>query len=283
MQTLVSGKNKQIKIDTEGIFTVIGEKINPTGRKKLAAALSEGNLDYVKELAASQVNAGSDLLDVNVGVPGVDEETVLPQVIKMLAEAFDIPFCLDSANSKALARALQVTPGKPLVNSVNGKQESLDAILPLVKERGAAVIGLTMDESGIPKDAESRVKVAGKILEAAGKYGIPTDDVIIDPLVLTVGAESQAGAVTLQTISRVRSEFGVNINVGASNVSYGLPERDTLNAAFLALTVGAGASCAITDPVKFTRVLRAIDLLLGRDSYAARYVKYCRARPIEKK
>jgi 5-methyltetrahydrofolate--homocysteine methyltransferase len=283
MQTLVSGKNIQIKIDTEGVFTIIGEKINPTGRKKLAAALVEDNLDYVKELAASQVNAGADLLDVNVGVPGVDEEKLLARVIKMLAEEFDLPFCLDSANSKALARALQVSPGKPLVNSVNGKQESLDAILPLVKERGAAVIGLTMDDNGIPKDAEGRVKVAGKILEAAGKYGVPTEDVIIDPLVLTVGAESQTGAVTLQTISQVRSEFGVNINVGASNVSYGLPERDTLNAAFLALTVGAGASCAITDPVKFTRVLRAVDLLLGRDAYAARYVKYCRAHPLEKK
>lgn len=283
MQTLVSGKNKQIKIDTEGVFTIIGEKINPTGRKKLAAALVEGNLDYVKELAASQVNAGADLLDVNAGVPGVNEEILLPRVIKMLADVFDIPFCLDSANSKALAQALQVTPGKPLVNSVNGKQESLDAILPLVKERGAAVIGLTMDDNGIPKEAEGRVKVAGKILEAAGKYGIPKEDIIIDPLVLTVGAETQAGAVTLQTISQIRSEFGVNINVGASNVSYGLPERDTLNAAFLALTVGAGASCAITDPVKFTRVLRAIDLLLGRDSYAARYVKYCRANPMEKK
>jgi 5-methyltetrahydrofolate--homocysteine methyltransferase len=283
MQTMVSGKNKQIVVDTDGVFTIIGEKINPTGRKKLAAALMEGNLEYVKSLAASQVNSGADLLDVNVGIPGVNEEELLPQVIKILAEAFDIPFCLDSANSKALAGALQVTPGKPLVNSVNGKQESLDAILPLVKEYGAAVIGLTMDDSGIPKEAEGRVKVAGKILEAAGEYGIPTEDVIIDPLVLTVGADSQASAVTLQTISRLRNEFGVNINVGASNVSYGLPERDTLNAAFLALTIGAGASCAITDPVKFSRVLRAIDLLLGRDSYAARYVKYCRAHPLEKK
>jgi 5-methyltetrahydrofolate--homocysteine methyltransferase len=283
MQTLVCGKTKQVKIDTEGVFTIIGEKINPTGRKKLAAALLEGNLDYVKELATNQINAGADVLDVNVGVAGSDEETLLSQVIKMLADAFDIPFCLDSPNPKALAKALPITPGKPMVNSVNGKLESLEAILPLVRERGASVIGLTMDEQGIPKDADGRVKIAGKIIEAAGKYGIPPENVIIDPLVLTVGAESQAGAVTLQTIARVRSEFHVNINVGASNVSFGLPERDTINAAFLALTIGAGATCAISDPIKFTRVLRAVDLLRGKDAYATRYVKYIRAHPLEEK
>ncbi len=282
MQTLACGKSKQVKIDSEGVFTIIGEKINPTGRKKLAAALLEGNLDYVIELATTQINAGADLLDVNVGVPGADEEVLLPQVVKMLADVFDVPFCLDSANPKALAQALPITPGKPLVNSVNGKLESLESILPLVRERGASVIGLTMDEQGIPKDAEGRVKIAGRILEVAAKMGIPAEDVIIDPLVLTVGAESRAGMVTLESIECVRREFGVNINVGASNVSFGLPERDTVNAAFLALTIGAGATCAITDPIKFTRVLRAVDLLRGKDAYAVRYMKYCRAHPLEK-
>ena len=276
-------RTKQVKIDTEGVFTIIGEKINPTGRKKLATALLEGNLDYVNELATNQINAGADLLDVNVGVPGADEEVLLPKVVKMLAEALDVPFCLDSPNPKALAQALPITPGKPLVNSVNGKQESLQAILPLVRERGASVVGLTMDEQGIPKDVDGRVKIAGRILEAAAKQGIPAEDVIIDPLVLTVGAESQAGVITLETIERVRREFDVNINVGASNVSFGLPERDTVNAAFLALTIGAGATCAITDPIKFTRVLRALDLLRGKDASAARYVKYCRAHPMEEK
>ena len=283
MQTLACGKTKQVKIDTEGVFTIIGEKINPTGRKKLAAALLEGNLDYVRELATNQINAGADLLDVNVGVPGADEVALLSQVVKMLADAFDIPFCLDSPNPKALAAALPLAPGKPMVNSVNGKQESLDAILPIVRERGASVIGLTMDEQGIPKDADGRVKIAGRILETAARFGIPPEDVLIDPLVLTVGAESQAGAVTLETIRRVRQEFKVNINVGASNVSFGLPERETVNATFLALTIGAGATCAITDPIKFTRVLRAVDLLLGKDAYASRYVKYCRLHPLEEK
>ncbi len=281
MQTLVCGKTKQVKIDADGFFTIIGEKINPTGRKKLAAALLEGNLDYILELAVNQINAGADMLDVNVGVPGVEEEALLPKVVKMLAEAYDVPFCLDSPNPDALAQALAVTPGKPLVNSVNGKQESLQAILPLVRERGASVIGLTMDEQGIPKDAEGRVRIAGRIIEEAAKLGIPPEDVIIDPLVLTVGAESQAGEVTLQTIRLLRSEFDININVGASNVSFGLPERDTVNAAFLAMTITAGATCAITDPIKFTRVLRAVDLLRGKDAYAARYVKYCRAHPQE--
>jgi 5-methyltetrahydrofolate--homocysteine methyltransferase len=283
MQTLVCGKTKQAKIDTDGVFTIIGEKINPTGRKKLAAALLEGNLNYVFELATNQIDAGADVLDVNVGVAGADEETLLTQVVKMLADAFDVPFCLDSPNPKALAQALSITPGKPLVNSVNGKQESLQAILPLVRERGASVIGLTMDEQGIPKDADGRVKIAGRILEAAARYGIPPEDVIIDPLVLTVGAESLAGEVTLETIQRVRTEFNVNINVGASNVSFGLPERDTVNAAFLGLTIGAGATCAITDPIKFTRVIRALDLLRGKDAYAARYVKYCRTHPLIEK
>jgi 5-methyltetrahydrofolate--homocysteine methyltransferase len=194
-----------------------------------------------------------------------------------------IPICLDSPNPKALANALPITPGKPMLNSVNGKQESLQAILPLVRERGAPVIGLTMDEQGIPKDADGRVMIAGRIPETAAKYGIPAEDVIIDPLVLTVGAEIEAGVVTLETIQRVQSEFKVNINVGASNVSFGLPERNTVNAAFLALTIGAGATCAITDPIKFTRVLRALDLLLGRDACAARYVKYCRAHPLVEK
>ena len=180
MQTLVCGKSKQVKIDTEGVFTVIGEKINPTGRKKLAAALLEGNLEYVKELATNQVGAGADILDVNVGVPGVDEVGLLTQVVKMLVDVFDVPLCLDSPNPQALARALAITPGKPLVNSVNGKQESLQAILPIVRERGASVIGLTMDEQGIPKDADGRVKVAGKILEAAARA--ETDEEVLSEI-----------------------------------------------------------------------------------------------------
>ena len=283
METMLRGRSKTVKVSPQGAFVMIGEKINPTGRKKLAAALQAGDLEYVRGLAQAQIDGGADLLDVNVGVPGVDEPALMRTVVSLLAETFDLPFCLDSADPKTLAAGLAVAPGKVLINSVNAKPASLEAVLPLAKEHSAAVIGLTMDADGIPATAPARLAAAGQILEAAARYGIPAEDVIIDPLVLTVGADSQAAAVTLKPIALVRAELGVNINIGASNVSFGLPERDTVNLAFLALAIGAGATCAITDPVKYARTLRAVDLLLGRDNYAMRYVKYCRAHPVEAK
>ncbi|MCK4693012.1 MAG: dihydropteroate synthase, partial [Anaerolineales bacterium] len=259
MQTiLISGKS-EVKIDTEGPFIIIGEKINPTGHKKLATALREEDYDYVRELARKQVEAGADVLDINVGVPELDEVSLLPRVIEIVTSEVDVPICLDSANHEALAAGLAVAPGKSLVNSVNGEQASLEAVLPIIKDYGAAVIGLTMDDDGIPNDVDVRVAIAGKILERAAKIGIPTEDVVIDPLVLTIAADSNAGVVTLQTIEKVRREFGVNINLGASNVSFGLPDRHTINQAFLALAAVAGATCAITDPLKLTSTIRAID------------------------
>ncbi len=282
MKTELTSKTKKAIIDTEGPFVVIGEKINPTGRKKLAAALQDGNLDYVRDLANKQIAAGADILDVNVGVPGVDDVALIQQVVKLLAEEFDVPLCLDSPNPEALAAALPLCPGRTLVNSVNGEEKSLSAVLPLVKEHGAAVIGLTMDEDGIPNDAEGRLAIAEKIIERAAKLGIPADDIVIDPLVLTVGADPKASSVTLQTIDMVRREFGVNVNIGASNVSFGLPERDVVNLAFLSMAIYAGATCAITDPMKYTLHIRATDLLRGRDANAMRYLKYYRAHPPEK-
>ncbi len=189
----------------------------------------------------------------------------------------DIPLCLDSANPDVLAAGLAVAPGKPLVNSVSGEEKKLATVLPLVKERGAAVIGLTMDDTGIPKTAEERVAVAEKILERAAKMGIPAEDVVIDPLVLTVGSDSKAALVTLQTVELLRKEFGININLGASNVSFGLPERPTVNAAFLTLAIQLGATCSITDPIKLGQTVKAADLLLGRDDNSMRYLKYFRA------
>ena len=281
MKTIITSETKTVTIDTEGPFTIIGEKINPTGRKKLAAQLKERNFDYVRGLAKKQIEAGADILDVNVGVPGEDEVVLLPEVCKVVMEATDVPLCIDSANSEALAAALAVVPGKPLVNSVNGEEASLEAVLPVVKEFGAAVIGLTMDNDGIPNDPEVRLSIAEKILERAAKIGIPTEDVVIDPLVLTIGADSKAGLVTLQTIERVRDTLGVNVNLGASNVSFGLPERHTINQAFLALAIAAGATCAITDPMKLSLTIRAIDLLRGRDDYAGRYIKHYRKMTAE--
>jgi 5-methyltetrahydrofolate--homocysteine methyltransferase len=278
MQTLLKSKTNKVSITTDGPITIIGESINPTRRKKLTAALLSGEMDYIFELAKSQIDTGADILDINVGAPGVDEVSVLPKVALAVAEQFDIPVCLDSSNRLALAAALKVMPGKPLVNSVNGEEANLSGLLPIIKEYGAAVIGLTMDENGIPADAETRKKIAGKILERAAKLGISPEDVVIDPLVLTVGADQNAGKVTLQTIEMVCSEFGVNINLGASNVSFGLPDRQTVNQAFLALGAGAGASCVITNPEKLTPIIRASDLLLGRDPFAGRFIKDFRKR-----
>jgi len=281
MNTLLKSQTREVSISAEGPIVIIGEKINPTGRKLLAAAYREGNLDYVRELAQKQVAAGADLLDVNVGVPGLDEVELLPKIVAAVASFVDVPLCLDSANVQALAAALPLAPGKPLVNSVNGEEASLASVLPLIKDRGAAVIGLTMDERGIPNDPETRISIAGKILERAARLGIGPEDIVIDPLVLTVGADTNAGVVTLRTIEGVRKEFGVNINLGASNVSFGLPERHTINEAFLALAAGRGANCVITDPMKHTLMIRAIDLLMGRDAYGARYIQYYRTLPKE--
>ena len=282
MKTILTSKTKKATISTDGPFVVIGEKINPTGRKKLAAALQEGNLDYVRDLAQKQIEAGADILDVNVGMAGTDDVEFLPKIVKMLVEEFDIPLCLDTPNPKALAAALPLVQGRALVNSVNGEEKSLEAVLPIVKEHNAAVIGLTIGEGGISNDPEKRLEAARKIIERAAQIGIPIEDIVIDPLVMTVGADSNAGLVTLTTIELVRKEFGVNVNLGASNVSFGLPERDVINQAFLALAIGAGATCAITDPMKYSLTLKAIDLLRGRDSYGAKYLKYYRAHAPEK-
>ena len=276
MQTLLKSNEQEVRIDTDGAVTIIGEKINPTGHKKLANALKEKNFEYIRELAYRQVKAGAHVLDVNVGAPGVDEISMLPEVVKIVNSCTDAPLCLDSNNSEALAAALKVTPGKPLINSVNGEESKLESILPLVKEFDAAVIALTMDDEGIPKDAETRLSIAGKIIDRATKMGIPKENVVIDPLVLTVGADQNAALVTLKTIELVRKEFGVNINLGASNVSFGLPERQTINQAFLALSFGVGASCVITDPEKLSLTILACDLLLGRDLYGKRYLTHIR-------
>ena len=277
MHTILKSATREVIIGIDRPFVMIGEKINPTGRKKLAAALTEGNLDYVRQLAESQVAWGAEVLDINVGVPGLDEVAVVKKLMEMLAPVVDVPFCLDSANPQVLAAGLAAAPGKPLVNSVSGEEKKLETVLPLVKERGAAVIGLTMDDKGIPKTPEERLSVAEKIIERAAKMGIPVEDIIIDPLVLTVGSDSKAAMVTLQTVELLRKEFGVNINLGASNVSFGLPDRPTINQAFLTLAIQLGATCSITDPSKLGSTVKAADMLLGRDENSMRYLKYFRA------
>jgi 5-methyltetrahydrofolate--homocysteine methyltransferase len=277
MHTILKGKAKEVVIGIDRPFVMIGEKINPTGRKKLAAALTEGNYDYVRQLVENQTAWGAEVLDINVGVPGLDEVAIIPKIIDLVTSITDIPLCLDSGNPAVLAAGLAVAPGKPLVNSVSGEEKRLESVLPIVKDRGAAVIGLTMDDKGIPKTAEERVAVAEKIIERAARIGIPIEDIVIDPLVLTVGADSKAALVTLQTVELLRRNFGVNINLGASNISFGLPDRPTVNVAFLNLAIQMGATCSITDPAKLGMTIRATDMLLGRDDNSLRYLKYFRA------
>ncbi len=277
MHTVLRSTGKEVTIGIDKPFVMIGEKINPTGSKKLAAALQEGNLEAVRQLALRQVAWGADVLDINVGVPGLDEVAMIARVVEVVVQAVDVPLCIDSGNADILAAGLKAAPGKPLVNSVNAEEKQLSAILPVVKERGAAVIGLTIDDQGIPKTPEERVAAADKIIQRAVQMGIPIEDIIIDPLVMTVGSDSKAALVTLQTIELLRKEFGVNVNLGASNVSFGLPDRLTVNHTFLAMGIQAGATCSITDPIKLGSTIRASDLLLGRDGFAMRYIKYFRS------
>ncbi len=277
MHTVLKSATKQVTIGIDKPFVMIGEKINPTGNKKLGAAMQAGDLDAVRKLAERQVAWGADVLDVNVGVPGIDEVNMIEKVVNIVAQAVDVPLCIDSGKAEILAAGLKAAPGKPLVNSVNAEEKQLASILPIVKDRGAAVIGLTIDDNGIPKTPEERCAAADKIIERAAQIGISVEDIVIDPLVMTVGSDSKAAMVTLQTIALIRKEFGANINLGASNVSFGLPDRLTVNQAFLALGIEAGATCSITDPIKLGSTVRAADLLLGRDDFSMRYIKYFRA------
>jgi 5-methyltetrahydrofolate--homocysteine methyltransferase len=278
METRVSSATREVVISHDRPTVIIGERINPTGKKRMSQALREGNLDIVREEALAQVRAGADIIDINVAASGVYEVNLLPRVVTAVAEAVEVPLCLDSPNPEALAAALKVYRGKALVNSVTGEGNSLKAVLPLVKEHGAAVIGLVQDEAGIPKDAESRLAVARKIIERAEAAGIPREDVIIDCLAFAVGADPRSALVILETARRIKAELGLNMTLGASNVSFGMPERGLLNGAFAAMTIAAGVNCLIADAAKVRPVVLAADLLLNRDEYARRYTRAHRER-----
>ena len=277
MHTRLNSIKKEVIIGADKPFVIIGEKINPTGIKKLGQALVDQNFDYVKYLAQRQVAWGADVLDVNVGHPQIDEAAIMPKVVEAVLSVVDVPLCIDSNEPNILEAGLKVTPGKPLVNSVNGEDRQLDTVLPIVKDRGAAVIGMAIGNDGIPATPEGRLAAAGKIIERATKMGIPIEDIIIDPLVMTVGHNSNAALVTLKTIELITKEYGANISLGASNVSFGLPDRHSVNSAFLALAIQTGVTTAITDPIKLGSSIKAIDLLLGKDANSMRYLKYFRA------
>jgi 5-methyltetrahydrofolate--homocysteine methyltransferase len=280
LETTITSATQSVTIGRDGPVIIIGERINPTGRKKLMAALQEGNLDVVRSDAKSQIEAGASILDVNAGVPGADEPELMRQIIRAVRDVTDAPLCIDSPNPKTLEAGLSVYDGKALINSVNGEQKSLDSILPLVKEYDAAVIGLTMDDDGIPQTAEHRLQVAEKIIERAMSLGIAQQDVIIDPLVLTVGADQQAARTTLTATKIIANKLGVNVAMGASNVSHGLPDRPVINAAFLAMAITCGLSCPITNPLSASvrEAILACNLLLGHDEWAMNWMTYYRSK-----
>jgi 5-methyltetrahydrofolate--homocysteine methyltransferase len=257
---------------------LIGERINPAGKKKLAEALKAGDLELVRGEARAQVQAGADILDVNVGAFGVDEVAMLPRAVQAVMDTVDVPLCIDSNDPAALEAAMKAYKGKPLVNSVTGEERSLTRILPLIKERGAAVIGLVQDGEGIPKDAKRRVSIARNIVKRAEEFGIGPEDIVIDCLAFAVGADTSSGPAVMEAIRAIKSGLGVNMTLGASNVSFGLPDRDLLNSAFAAMAVAAGITCLITDAAKIKPTIAAADLVLGRDKYARRYIDVYRQR-----
>jgi 5-methyltetrahydrofolate--homocysteine methyltransferase len=268
-----------VTIGAEQPFCVIGERINPTGRKRFAEELRGGELSTVAHDALAQVQAGADMLDVNAGIPLVDESQLLTAMLRKVQATVDVPICIDSSVIEALQAGLAVYEGRALVNSVTAEDERLDEILPLVARHGAAVIGLANDETGIPETAEKRLECARKIVGAANDHGIATEDVIIDPLAMTVGADTEAVTTTLQAISLIRSELGVNTCLGASNVSFGLPQRHVLNAGFLPMAMAAGLTSAIMSTADVcVQAVRASDLLLGHDPWGANWIAAHRAR-----
>jgi 5-methyltetrahydrofolate--homocysteine methyltransferase len=287
LTTLLKSKTKTIKINRDLPTAIIGERINPTGRKAVLEALQAGNFDIVRKDALDQVAAGAAALDINAGVPGADEPVLIQQIIRAVLEVVDVPLCIDTANPQALAAALATYAdygGKALINSVNGEERSLEQVLPLAKEHGAAVIGLCMDDNGIPKTATARFGVAVRIIERALKIGIPLEDVVIDPLAMAMSADSSAGRIALDTIEMVVKEFGVNISMGASNISFGMPDRKYINATYIAMAIRAGLTCPITNPLllEVNMAVLAADLSMGRDDYGMRWIKAFRKREKEK-
>ena len=283
METRLSSRSREIVVSGDLPFVIIGERINPTGRKVLAAEMKEGRMDRVRADAIAQAAAGAHMLDVNAGIPAIDEPALLVATIKAVSEVSDLPICIDSSVMEALEAALAAYEGKALVNSVTAEDERMDRILPLVKKHGAAVIGMANDETGISMVPEERVAIARRIIDRAAEYGIPKEDVIIDPIAMTVAADPTCGLVTLETMRLIREQLGNNMTCGASNVSFGLPDRAIVNAAFLPLAMHAGLTCAITNPLvpEVRRAVLAGDLLLGHDEYAMRWIARYRAEQAE--
>jgi 5-methyltetrahydrofolate--homocysteine methyltransferase len=274
VETRLTSRSREVVVSGDRPFVIIGERINPTGRKVLAAEMKDGVMDRVRSDAIAQAAAGAHMLDVNAGIPAVDEPALLVAAIRAVMEVTDAPICIDSSIIEALEAGLSAYEGKALVNSVTAEEERMERILPLVKKHGAAVIGMANDETGISMVPSERLALARRIVERAGDHGIPQEDVIIDPIAMTVAADPTCGLITLETMRLIRDELGNNMTCGASNVSFGLPDRPAVNSAFLPLAMHAGLTCAITNPLE-AQVRRAIlagDLLLGHDEYAMKWI-----------
>jgi 5-methyltetrahydrofolate--homocysteine methyltransferase len=282
MDTVLRSRSKTVTIGSDKPFCIIGERINPTGRKVFAQELRDGDLSTVEADALAQVAAGADMLDVNAGIPMVDEAELLAQMLRKVQDTVDVPICIDSSVIEALEAGLAAYEGRALVNSVTAEDDRLEAVLPLVAKYDAAVIGLTNDETGIPTTAEERLRHARKIVSVAQDYGIKPQDVVIDPLAMPVGADTELALATFAAMRMIRDELGVNMCVGASNVSFGLPDRHTLNAAFLPMAMAAGLTSAIMSTAEVcVRSARASDLLLGHDDWGANWIAAHRARKAE--
>ncbi|MDP6690755.1 MAG: dihydropteroate synthase [Alphaproteobacteria bacterium] len=277
-ETVLSSATKEVVIGFERPFVVIGERINPTGRKKLAEQMAAGDYSRVEADALAQVEAGAHVLDVNAGVPMADEAKMMQEMVSLVQSLSDAPLCLDSSMPAALEAGLEACNGKALVNSVTGEEESLEAVLPLVKKYGAAVVAICNDEEGISEDTDKRFAVAKKILERAADHGVPREDVVVDPLVMPVGAVGNSGKAALSLVRRFREELEVNTTCGASNVSFGLPNRVDLNGAFMAMLIGAGLTSAITNPLHLDVMtsITGAEVLAGIDDRCKRWMKRCR-------
>lgn len=274
METTLSSKSKSVVIGPDQPFVIIGERINPSGRKKLGQEMAAGDFSRVRRDAGAQVAAGAPMLDVNAGVPIADEAELLVNAIRAVRDVTDVPLCIDSSVVEALEAALAIYSGKALVNSVTGEDERLERILPLVKKYGAAIIGMANDETGISNDPDYRLAIARKIVQCAQDHGIPREDVIIDPLALTVAADPEAAQITLRTMRLVRDELGANMVCGAGNISFGLPERAPIVASFLSMAMTCGLTCAITDPTNplILQAIKAGDVVTGHDAYAVNWI-----------
>jgi 5-methyltetrahydrofolate--homocysteine methyltransferase len=279
--TVIGSATREVVIGFDRPFVIIGERINPTGRKLLAAEMAAGDFSRVEADARAQVAAGAHMLDVNAGIPLVDEPAILARAVRLVQSVTDVPLSIDSSIVAALAAGLEAYRGKALVNSVTGEEDRLESVLPLVRKYGAAVVAISNDETGISEDPDVRFEVARKILHRALDHGIPAADVVVDPLVMPIGAINGAGVQVMRLVRRLREELGVNTTCGASNISFGLPARDGINGAFLTMAIGAGLTSAITNPLHgdIVRACMAADVMMGHDPDCARWIRRFREVP----